>query len=103
MTRYAYLGPEGTFTQQALLSWVADAEHEQVPLGSVDAALDALRSGEVDAAVVDHRGAEGERPLDLGVARRAGGRAQVHVGAVLHALGVRDAEEEDDLPVRADE
>mgnify|MGYP002653323266 CR=1 FL=1 len=43
MTRYAYLGPEGTFTQQALLSWVADAEHEQVPLGSVDAALDALR------------------------------------------------------------
>ena len=46
---------------------------------------------------------EGERPLDLGVARRAGGRAQVHVGAVLHALGVRDAEEEDDLPVRADE
>ena len=52
MTRYAYLGPEGTFTQQALLSWVADAEHEQVPLGSVDAALDALRDGEVDAAVV---------------------------------------------------
>lgn len=52
MTRYAYLGPEGTFTQQALMSWVGDAEHEQVPLGSVDAALDALRSGEVDAAVV---------------------------------------------------
>lgn len=52
MTRYAYLGPEGTFTQQALLSWVADTEHEQVPLGSVDAALDALRAGDVDAAVV---------------------------------------------------
>ena len=41
MTRYAYLGPEGTFTQQALLSWVGAAEHVQVPLGSVDAALDA--------------------------------------------------------------
>ncbi|KRE38990.1 prephenate dehydratase [Janibacter sp. Soil728] len=52
MTRYAYLGPEGTFTQQALLSWVADSNHEQVPLGSVDAALDALRAGDVDAAVV---------------------------------------------------
>ena len=52
MTRYAYLGPEGTFTQQALLSWVGAAEHEQVPLGSVDAALEALRSGDVDAAVV---------------------------------------------------
>ena len=52
MTRYAYLGPEGTFTQQALLSWVADTEHEQVPLGSVDVALDALRAGDVDAAVV---------------------------------------------------
>lgn len=52
MTRYAYLGPEGTFTQQALLSWVAETEHEQVPLGSVDVALDALRAGDVDAAVV---------------------------------------------------
>lgn len=52
MTRYAYLGPEGTFTQQALLSWVAGTEHEQVPLGSVDVALDALRAGDVDAAVV---------------------------------------------------
>ncbi len=52
MTRFAYLGPEGTFTQQALMMWGPSEGAEQVPCGSVDAALDLLRSGEVDAAVV---------------------------------------------------
>lgn len=52
MTRFAYLGPEGTFTQQALLSWGPAEGLPQIPHGSVDSALDALRSGEVDAAVV---------------------------------------------------
>jgi len=52
MSSYAYLGPEGTFTQQALLSWGPSEDAPQVPLGSVDSALEALRSKEVDAAVV---------------------------------------------------
>ena len=52
MTRYAYLGPEGTFTQQALMMWGPTDGAEQVPCGSVDTALTMLRSGEVDAAVV---------------------------------------------------
>lgn len=52
MTGYAYLGPEGTFTQQALMLWGPSAGHAQVPHDSVDAALEALRAGEVDAAVV---------------------------------------------------
>lgn len=51
-TRYGYLGPEGTFTQMALLSWAASHEGEQVPFGSVDSALAALRAGEIDAAMV---------------------------------------------------
>ncbi|EAQ00872.1 prephenate dehydratase [Janibacter sp. HTCC2649] len=51
-TRYGYLGPEGTFTQMALLSWAASHGGEQVPFGSVDSALDALRRGEIDAAMV---------------------------------------------------
>jgi prephenate dehydratase len=51
-TRYGYLGPEGTFTQMALLSWAASHEGEQVPFGSVDSALDALRRSEIDAAMV---------------------------------------------------
>lgn len=52
MTRYGYLGPEGTFTQMALLAWSASHEGEQVPFGSVDSALDALRRSEIDAAMV---------------------------------------------------
>lgn len=51
-TRYGYLGPEGTFTQMALLSWSASHEGEQVPFGSVDSALEALRRSEIDAAMV---------------------------------------------------
>ena len=51
-TRYGYLGPEGTFTQMALLSWAASHEGEQVPFGSVDSALEALRRSEIDAAMV---------------------------------------------------
>ncbi|WP_277453835.1 prephenate dehydratase [Janibacter sp. DB-40] len=52
MTRYAYLGPEGTFTQQALMMWGPTEDAEQVPCGSVDTALEQLRAGDVDAAVV---------------------------------------------------
>jgi prephenate dehydratase len=52
MTRYGYLGPEGTFTQMALHSWSPAAGGDHRPFGSVDAALGALRSGEIDAAMV---------------------------------------------------
>jgi prephenate dehydratase len=51
-TRFGYLGPEGTFTQMALGAWVPARGSEHVPFGSVDAALGALRSGEIDAAMV---------------------------------------------------
>jgi prephenate dehydratase len=52
MTRYAYLGPQGTFTQMALAAWEPATGAEQRPYGSVDAVLAALRAEEVDAAMV---------------------------------------------------
>ncbi len=44
-----YFGPAGTFTHQALLS-VSDAP--AVPFGTVAQALDAVRNGEIEAAMV---------------------------------------------------
>ncbi|MGV1007263.1 MAG: prephenate dehydratase [Dermatophilaceae bacterium] len=52
MTRYGYLGPEGTFCQMALGQWGASHDGERVPFGSVGAALAAVRTGEIDAAMV---------------------------------------------------
>ncbi|TWP38161.1 prephenate dehydratase [Leekyejoonella antrihumi] len=52
MTRFGYLGPEGTFTQMALLAWRPAQDGEHRPFGSVDLALAALREGTIDAAMV---------------------------------------------------
>ncbi len=51
-TRYAYLGPEGTFTEVALRTLPEAATRELVPMVSVPAALDAVRGGEAAAALV---------------------------------------------------
>lgn len=50
--RFGFLGPVGTFTEMALRSWPAAEEAEHVAYASVEAALLALRSAEVDATVV---------------------------------------------------
>jgi prephenate dehydratase len=50
--RFAYLGPEGTFCEQALRTLPAAANAERVPCVSVADALDAVRRGEVSAALV---------------------------------------------------
>lgn len=50
--RYAFLGPAGTFTEQALRSLPAARSAELVPHPSVALALDAVRAGDADAAVV---------------------------------------------------
>ncbi|MGD6744395.1 prephenate dehydratase [Streptomyces sp. BH106] len=49
---YAYLGPEGTFTEVALRTLPETATRELVPVVSVPAALDAVRGGEAEAAFV---------------------------------------------------
>ncbi|GHH65173.1 prephenate dehydratase [Streptosporangium violaceochromogenes] len=50
MPRLAYLGPEGTFTEEALRILAPHAE--RLPRVNVGAALDAARRGEADGAVV---------------------------------------------------
>lgn len=52
MSRIAYFGPQGTFTEQAALNLVDAVADELVPLDTVPAALAAVRSGDVDAACV---------------------------------------------------
>jgi prephenate dehydratase len=57
VTRIAYLGPEGTFTEAALTGMVAAgvvpvAEFEPVPAGSPSAALQMVRDGEAAYACV---------------------------------------------------
>jgi prephenate dehydratase len=64
--RYAYLGPEGTFTEQALRSVPAAARAELQPCATVTLALDAVRSGEADGAVVPiENSVEGSVPVTL--------------------------------------
>lgn len=50
--RYAYLGPEGTFTEAALRRLPAAGRAELMPHPSVDAAMEAVRCGDADAAMV---------------------------------------------------
>jgi prephenate dehydratase len=64
--RYAYLGPEGTFTEQALRSLPAAATSELQPCSTVTLALDAVRNGEADGAVVPiENSVEGSVPVTL--------------------------------------
>ncbi|MDQ1482889.1 MAG: prephenate dehydratase [Actinomycetota bacterium] len=50
--RYGFLGPTGTFTEMALRQSSLPADAERIPFISVDAALAALRAGDLDAAMV---------------------------------------------------
>ncbi|HEY3573391.1 MAG TPA: prephenate dehydratase [Arthrobacter sp.] len=49
---YTFLGPEGTFTEAALLQVPDAAEAVRIPSSNVNAALDRVREGSVDAAMV---------------------------------------------------
>ena len=50
--RYAYLGPSGTFTEAALRTLQAARHAEHVPYPSIQAALEAVRTGAAARAVV---------------------------------------------------
>ena len=64
--RYAYLGPEGTFTEQALRSLPAAGKAELQPCPTVTVALDSVRNGEADGAVVPiENSVEGSVPVTL--------------------------------------
>jgi prephenate dehydratase len=65
-TRFAYLGPEGTFAEAALISAVASSEGARRPQPSVGAALAAVRSGDADAALVPlENSVEGSVPATM--------------------------------------
>jgi prephenate dehydratase len=67
--RYAFLGPDGTFSHAAARAIVADQPGTNAILvgyGTVTLAIDALRSGEVDGAVVPmENSVEGAVPATL--------------------------------------
>jgi prephenate dehydratase len=64
--RYAYLGPEGTFAEAALRSLPAAAKAVLYPASTVTGALEAVRTSDVDAAVVPiENSVEGAVPVTL--------------------------------------
>jgi prephenate dehydratase len=65
-TRFAYLGPEGTFAEAALRTLPAAATGVLVPEPTVQDAIDAVRKGDADAAVVPlENSVEGSVPSTL--------------------------------------
>jgi prephenate dehydratase len=52
VSRIAYFGPQGTFTEQAALRLIDPSTDELVPMETVPVALTAVRKGEADAACV---------------------------------------------------
>jgi prephenate dehydratase len=50
--RYSYLGPRGTFTEAAVRALDGGADPDAVSCASIQAALDAVRSGEAELGVV---------------------------------------------------
>ena len=96
MSKYAYLGPVGTFTEAALRTITGDSD-QLTPCSNVTAALDMVRNGQADYALVPiENSVEGvvARTLD----ELAIGEPLTIVGEVLlpvtFALMVRDANTE---------
>jgi prephenate dehydratase len=91
--RIAYLGPPGTFTEAALLTLPVAATAELVPAATITDALDGVRSGDVDAAVVPiENSVEGSVLLTLDeLALRESAdltiRAEVSLAVTLNLLG----------------
>ena len=50
--RYAYLGPEGTFTEAALLAFASGPDVETIPCMTIQATLDAVRTGAAERGIV---------------------------------------------------
>ncbi|WP_159700065.1 prephenate dehydratase [Arthrobacter sp. 18067] len=49
---YTFLGPEGTFTEAALMQVPGAADAKRIPCTNVNSALDRVRTGDADAAMV---------------------------------------------------
>ncbi|MGB3168390.1 MAG: prephenate dehydratase [Rhodococcus sp. (in: high G+C Gram-positive bacteria)] len=114
MPRIAYFGPSGTFTEMALgqfetsgtmaeLGFTGDIS--RIPFGSPPATLEAVRSGDVDAAVVPiESSVEGSVPptLDaLGVGTRLQILAETEVDVAFSVLGAHGVTLKDVRTIRA--
>lgn len=85
MTRIAYLGPAGTFTEQATQQWDPVHAAQAWPAPSVPAAIRALREGSVDAAVVPFENSvEGSVPATLQALLEGGADDEVRITAEVH-------------------
>ncbi|GGK80581.1 prephenate dehydratase [Ornithinimicrobium pekingense] len=85
MTRIAYLGPAGTFTEQATQQWAPEHAADAWPAPSVPAAIAALREGRVDAAVVPFENSvEGSVPATLQALLEGGDDDGVRITAEVH-------------------
>jgi prephenate dehydratase len=80
--RYAYFGPEGTFTEAALLTLATAADAAREPFPTVAMALDAVRQGPADAAMVPLENSV-EGPVTTTVDDLADGDALVITAEVL--------------------
>jgi prephenate dehydratase len=81
-TRYAYFGPEGTFTEAALRTLPSAADGVCGPFPTVAMALDAVRQGAADAAMVPLENSV-EGPVTTTVDDLADGGALVITAEVL--------------------
>lgn len=84
--RYAFFGPSGTFTEDALIEYVGrlPGQHqvEAAPYDTVPAALDAVRRGEVVAAMVPFENSV-EGSVNVTLDELAGGEHLVILGEVV--------------------
>lgn len=65
MTRYAFLGPAGTFSEEAVIA-LGEAGVERVPYGTIEEVFDAVERGLADAGVVPiENSVEGSVPATL--------------------------------------
>lgn len=80
--RFAYFGPEGTFTEAALLTLPEATSAVREPFPTVPAALDAVRRGDADAAMVPLENSV-EGPVTTTVDDLADGDALMIVAEVL--------------------
>ncbi|CAM3602163.1 prephenate dehydratase [Stackebrandtia soli] len=65
-SRFAYLGPPGSFSEAALRRLPAARRGTTIPVSSIPDALDAVRDGDVDAALVPlENSQEGSVPVTL--------------------------------------
>ena len=95
--RVAFLGPAGTYTEQALVASLQQRDAERIPCDDVQGAVEAVRSGVADAAVVPiENSIEGSVTATLDVLAQGGGAVRIAaevVRPIRHCLIAREGAE----------